>query len=317
MVGLKQTTTGETLCDENDPVILEKIEFADPVVHVAIEPKTRVDQEQLYLAMGKLSEEDPTFKVKIDEETGQTIMSGMGELHLEILIDRLFREFSVEANVGRPQVAYKEGLKKKVEATGRFVRQTGGRGQFGHVEIELEPGESGSGLVFESKITGGNIPKEYISPVREGIQEAMLNGPVAGYPLEDVKVTLVDGSYHDVDSSEMAFKVAGSLAFKDGAKKAKAYLMEPIMDLEVVVPEQYLGDVIGDLNSHRGNVSGINPRSDAQVISATIPLSETFGYATRLRSLSQGRAVFTLQIADFREVPKHITDEIVAKVAGV
>ena len=317
VVGLKQTTTGDTLCDENDPVILEKIEFADPVVHVAIEPKTRVDQEQLYLAMGKLSEEDPTFKVKIDEETGQTIMSGMGELHLEILIDRLFREFSVEANVGRPQVAYKEGLKKKVEATGRFVRQTGGRGQFGHVEIELEPGESGSGLVFESKITGGNIPKEYISPVREGIQEAMLNGPVAGYPLEDVKVTLVDGSYHDVDSSEMAFKVAGSLAFKDGAKKAKAYLMEPIMDLEVVVPEQYLGDVIGDLNSHRGNVSGINPRSDAQVISATIPLSETFGYATRLRSLSQGRAVFTLQIADFREVPKHITDEIVAKVAGV
>jgi len=317
VVGLKETTTGDTLCDELHPVVLEKIVFAEPVVHVAIEPKTRADQEQLYIAMGKLSEEDPTFKVRVDDETGQTIMSGMGELHLEILIDRLFREFAVEANVGRPQVAYKEGFKNKVEATGRFVRQTGGRGQFGHVEIELEPGEPGSGLVFESKITGGDIPKEYISPVREGIQEAMLNGPVAGYPIEDVKVTLVDGSYHQVDSSEIAFKVAGSLAFKDGAQRAKAYLMEPIMELEVVVPEQYLGDVIGDLNSHRGSVSGINPRSDAQVVSATIPLSETFGYATRLRSLTQGRAVFTLQIADFREVPKQITDEIVAKVRGV
>jgi elongation factor G len=317
VVGMKETTTGDTLCDENNPVILEKIEFAEPVVHVAIEPKTRADQEQLHLALSKLSEEDPTFNIRVDEETGQTIMSGMGELHLEILIERLFREFEVEANVGRPQVAYKEGLKKKVAATGRFVRQTGGRGQYGHVEIEMEPGESGSGLVFESKIIGGNIPREYISPVREGIQEAMLNGPVAGYPIEDIKVTLMDGSYHDVDSSEIAFKVAGSLAFKDGAQRAQSYLMEPIMELEVVVPGQYLGDVIGDLNSHRGDVMGLNLRSDAQVVSAKIPLSETFGYATRLRSLTQGRAVFTLQFANFQEVPRQITEEIVARVRGV
>jgi len=316
VVGLKSTTTGDTLCDEKSPIILERIEFAKPVVHVAIEPKTRADQEQLHIALAKLSEEDPTFLVRVDAETGQTVMSGMGELHLEILIDRLFREFKVEASVGRPQVAYKEGLRNKVEATGRFVRQSGGRGQYGHVEIEMEPGEPGTGLVFESKIVGGTIPKEYVNPVRDGIKEAMLNGPVAGYPIEDVKVSLIDGSYHDVDSSEMAFKVAGSMAFKDGAQKAKPFLMEPIMELEVVVPEQYLGDVIGDLNSHRGEVSGINPRSDAQVIGALIPLSETFGYATRLRSLTQGRAVFTLQFSKYREVPKQITDEIVAKVQG-
>jgi elongation factor G len=316
IVGLKGTTTGDTLCDEKHPVILEKIEFSDPVVHVAIEPKTRVDQEQLHAALSKLSEEDPTFVVKLDEDTGQTIMSGMGELHLEILIDRLFREFKVEANVGRPQVAYKEGLGKKVEATGRFVRQTGGRGQFGHVEIEMEPGEAGMGLVFESKIVGGNIPREYINPVREGIAEAMSTGPVAGYPIEDVKVTLVDGSYHEVDSSEVAFKVAGTLAFRDGAGKAGTFLMEPIMSLEVVVPEQYLGDVMGDLNSHRADIQGMNPRSDAQVVKAVIPLSETFGYATRLRSLTQGRAIFTMQFSQYRAVPKNITDEIVAKVRG-
>ncbi|MBI2503947.1 MAG: elongation factor G [Candidatus Latescibacteria bacterium] len=316
VVGLKSTTTGDTLCDEKAPIILERIEFAKPVVHVAIEPKTRADQEQLHIALAKLSEEDPTFLVRVDAETGQTVMSGMGELHLEILIDRLFREFKVEANVGRPQVAYKEGLRNKVEATGRFVRQSGGRGQYGHVEIEMEPGEPGTGLVFESKLVGGSIPREYVNPVRQGIQEAMLNGPVAGYPIEDVKVSLLDGSYHEVDSSEMAFKVAGSMAFKAGALKAKPFLMEPIMELEVVVPEQYLGDVIGDLNSHRGDVSGINPRSDAQVISALIPLSETFGYATRLRSLTQGRAVFTLQFSKYREVPRQITDEIVAKAQG-
>lgn len=316
VVGLKSTTTGDTLCDEKAPVILERIEFAKPVVHVAVEPKTRADQEQLHIALAKLSEEDPTFLVKADAETGQTVMSGMGELHLEILIDRLFREFKVEANVGRPQVAYKEGLRNKVEGTGRFVRQSGGRGQYGHVEIEMEPGEPGTGLVFESKLVGGSIPKEYVNPVRQGIQEAMLNGPVAGFPIEDVKVSLIDGSYHEVDSSEMAFKVAGSMAFKDGAQKAKPFLMEPIMELEVVVPEQYLGDVIGDLNSHRGEVSGINPRSDAQVISALIPLSETFGYATRLRSLTQGRAVFTLQFSKYREVPRQITEEIVAKAQG-
>jgi len=316
IVGLKGTTTGDTLCDEKNSVVLEKIEFSDPVVHVAIEPRTRADQEQLHAALSKLSEEDPTFVVKLDEETGQTIMSGMGELHLEILIDRLFREFKVEANVGRPQVAYKEGLGKKVEATGRFVRQTGGRGQFGHVEIEMEPGEPGAGLVFESQIVGGNIPREYINPVREGIAEAMSAGPVAGYPIEDVKVSLVDGSYHEVDSSEVAFKVAGTIAFREGAGKAGSFLMEPIMALEVVVPEQYLGDVMGDLNSHRADIQGMTPRSDAQVVKAQIPLSETFGYATRLRSLTQGRAIFTMQFAQYRAVPKNITEEIVAKVRG-
>lgn len=311
VVGLKNTTTGDTLCDEPHPIVLEKIEFAEPVVHVAIEPKTRADQEQLHIALSKLSQEDPTFQIKIDDETGQTIMSGMGELHIEILIDRLFREFKVEANVGKPQVAYKEGLRKAVESTGRFVRQTGGRGQYGHVELEIEPGEPGSGLVFESKIIGGNIPREYINPVREGILEAMTTGPVASYPIEDVKVVLVDGSHHEVDSSEVAFKVAGTMAFKDGALKAGPYLMEPIMELEVVVPEQYLGDVMGDLNSHRGEIQGINPRSDAQVVKAFVPLSETFGYATRLRSLTQGRALFTMQFSKYQAVPKHITEEIV------
>ena len=316
VVGLKGTTPGDTLCDENNPVILEKIDFADPVVHIAIEPKTRADQGHLYAALEKLSEEDPTFKVRIDDETGQTIISGMGELHLEILIDRMIREFKVEANVGSPQVAYKEGLAKPVEATGRFVRQSGGRGQFGHVEIEMEPGEAGSGLVFESNIKGGNIPREYISPVRDGIREAMSAGPVAGFPIEDVKVMLVDGSFHEVDSSEVAFKVAGSMAFKDGARRSAPYLMEPVMELEVVVPEQYLGEVIGDINSHRGNVQGVNPRSDAQVITALVPLAETFGYATRLRSLTQGRGVFTLQFAKYKAVPQQITDEIATKTVG-
>ncbi|MGB0606242.1 MAG: elongation factor G, partial [Candidatus Latescibacterota bacterium] len=278
--------------------------------------KTRADQEQLHVALAKLSEEDPTFKVKVDDETGQTVMSGMGELHLEILIDRLFREFKVEANVGQPQVAYKEGLRNPAHGTGRFVRQSGGRGQFGHVELEIEPGEPGTGLVFESKVVGGNVPREFIKPAHDGIAEAMTTGPVAGYPIEDVKVTLVDGSSHAVDSSEMAFKVAGSIGFKDGASKSDPYLMEPIMDLEVVVPEQYLGDVMGDLNSHRGEVQGMNQRSDAQVIKAFIPLSETFGYATRLRSLTQGRAVFTLQFAKYSEVPRNVTEAIIAKVNG-
>ena len=311
IVGLKDTTTGDTLCDENNPLLLEKIEFAKPVLHVAVEPKTRADQEQLFAALTKLSDEDPTFVVRIDEETGQTVISGMGELHLEILIDRLFREFKVAAKVGKPQVAYKEGLGQAVQATGRFVRQTGGRGQYGHVEIEIEPGEPGSGMVFDSKISGGSIPREYISSVQQGIQEAMTSGPMAGYPVEDAKVFLVDGSYHEVDSSEMAFKVAGSMAFRDGAKKAKPFLMEPVMDLEVVVPEQYLGDVIGDLTSHRGEIQGVNTRSDAQVIASQIPLSETFGYATRLRSLTQGRAVFTMQFAKYERVPAQISEEIV------
>ena len=311
IVGLKDTTTGDTLCDESNPLLLEKIEFAKPVLHVAVEPKTRADQEQLLAALTKLSDEDPTFVVRIDEETGQTVISGMGELHLEILLDRLFREFKVAAKVGTPQVAYKEGLGQAVEATGRFVRQTGGRGQYGHVEIEIEPGEPGSGMVFESKITGGSIPREYISSVQQGIQEAMTSGPIAGYPVEDAKVVVVDGSYHEVDSSEIAFKVAGSMAFRDGAKKAKPFLMEPVMDLEVVVPEQYLGDVIGDLTSHRGEIQGINTRSDAQVVVSQIPLSETFGYATRLRSLTQGRAVFTMQFAKYERVPAQISEKIV------
>ena len=311
IVGLKDTTTGDTLCDEKNPLLLEKIEFAKPVLHVAVEPKTRADQEQLFAALTKLSDEDPTFVVRIDEETGQTVISGMGELHLEILIDRLFREFKVAAKVGKPQVAYKEGLGQAVQATGRFVRQTGGRGQYGHVEIEIEPGEPGSGMVFDSKISGGSIPREYISSVQQGIQEAMTSGPMAGYPVEDAKVFLVDGSYHEVDSSEMAFKVAGSMAFRDGAKKAKPFLMEPVMDLEVVVPEQYLGDVIGDLTSHRGDIQGVKTRSDAQVIASQIPLSETFGYATRLRSLTQGRAVFTMQFAKYERVPVQISEEIV------
>ena len=316
VVGLKDTTTGDTLCDEANPVQLEKIEFAKPVVHVAIEPKTRADQQQLHLALGKLADEDPTFVVRVDEDTGQTLISGMGELPLEILTDRLFREFKVEANIGRPQVAYKEGIASSVEAVGRFVRQTGGRGQYGHAEIELEPGEVGAGLVFESNIVGGAIPREYVSSVRDGIQEAMSSGPVAGYPIEDIKVSLVDGSYHEVDSSEMAFKVAGSMAFKEGAAKAKPFLMEPIMELEVVVPEQYLGDVIGDLNSHRADVLNIHTRSDAQVITAHIPLAESFGYATRLRSLTQGRAVFTMQFGKYEALPKQISEEIVAKVRG-
>ncbi|MEW6752203.1 MAG: elongation factor G [Candidatus Latescibacterota bacterium] len=316
VVGLKNTTTGDTLCDEGHPVVLEKIEFAEPVVHVAIEPRTRADQDQLHTALARLIEEDPTFRVKADPETGQTVMSGMGELHLEILTDRLSREFRVEANIGRPQVAYRESLGGKAHGTGRFVRQTGGRGQYGHVEIELEPGEPGSGLVFEAEIVGGAIPREFVNPVREGIAEAMGVGPVAGYPVADVKVTLVDGSYHEVDSSEMAFKVAGSMAFKDGARRAQPYLMEPIMDLEVVVPEQYLGDVMGDLNAHRAEIRGTSVRSDAQVVKAAVPLSETFGYATRLRSLTQGRAIFTMQFARYQQVPRVITEEIVARVRG-
>ena len=316
VVGLKDTTTGDTLCDEAHQITLEKIVFAEPVVHVAIEPKTRADQEALQAALIKLAEEDPTFRVRVDPDTAQTVISGMGELHLEILVDRMFREFKVEANVGKPQVAYKEGLRVQSHGTGRFVRQSGGRGQYGHVELELYPGEAGTGLVFENKTVGGSVPREYVNAVKQGIAESMVNGPVAGYPIEDLKVELVDGSYHDVDSSEMAFKIAGSMGFKDGAGRAKPFLMEPIMSLDVVVPEQYLGDVIGDMNSHRAEVEGINPRSDAQVITANVPLSETFGYATRLRSLTQGRAVFSLEFSKFREVPKSVMEEIVARVQG-
>ena len=316
VVGLKDTTTGDTLCDEAHQLILEKIEFAEPVVHVAIEPKTRADQQSLQAALAKLAEEDPTFRVRVDPDTAQTVISGMGELHLEILIDRLFREFKVAANVGKPQVAYKEGLRVPSHGTGRFVRQSGGRGQYGHVELEVYPGEAGTGLVFDNKIVGGAVPREYVNAVKQGITEAMANGPVAGYPIEDVKIELVDGSHHEVDSSEMAFKIAGSMGFKDGAARSKPFLMEPLMSLEVVVPEQYLGDVIGDLNSHRADIEGITTRSDAQVITAKVPLSETFGYATRLRSLTQGRAVFSLQFSNFREVPKSVMEEIVATIQG-
>ena len=315
VVGLKDTATGETLCDEKDPVILESMEFAKPVISVAIEPKTKVDQDQLGLALGKLAEEDPTFHMAVDPDTGQTIISGMGELHLEIIVDRLKREFRVEANVGRPQVTYKEAIRNAVQSVqGRFVRQSGGRGQYGHVVINVEPGDPGAGLVFENKITGGAIPTEYIPAVRAGIQEAMTGGILAGYPIDDVKVELFDGSYHEVDSSEIAFKIAGSMAFQEAARRAKAYLMEPIFDVEVVVPEDYMGDVIGDLNARRGNIVGMVNRPDAQVITATVPLSEMFGYATKLRSLTQGRAIYSMEFSKFEEMPKHIAEEILSSV---
>ena len=315
VVGLKDTATGETLCDEKEPVILEAMEFAKPVISVAIEPKTKADQDQLGVALSKLTEEDPTFHVAVDPDTGQTIISGMGELHLEIIVDRLKREFRVEANVGKPQVTYKEAIRNAVQNIhGRFVRQSGGRGQYGHVVINLEPGESGKGLVFENKITGGAIPSEYISAVRAGIQEAMTGGVLAGYPIDDVKVELFDGSYHDVDSSEIAFKIAGSIAFQEAAKRAKTYLMEPVFDVEVVVPEDYMGDVMGDLNARRGHIVGIVNRPDAQVISATVPLSEMFGYATKLRSITQGRAIYSMEFSKFEEMPQSIAEDILSSV---
>ena len=315
VVGLKDTATGETLCDEKEPVILESMDFAKPVISVAIEPRTKVDQDQLGVALNKLTEEDPTFHVAIDPDTGQTIISGMGELHLEIIVDRLKREFRVEANVGKPQVTYKEALRNAVENIhGRFVRQSGGRGQYGHVVINLEPGVPGTGLVFENKITGGAIPSEYIPAVRAGIQEAMTGGVLAGYPIDDVKVELFDGSYHDVDSSEIAFKIAGSIAFQEAAKRAKTYLMEPVFDVEVVVPEDYMGDVMGDLNARRGHIVGIVNRPNAQVISATVPLSEMFGYATKLRSITQGRAIYSMEFSKFEEMPQSIAEDILSSV---
>ena len=316
VVGLKDTATGETLCDEKEPVILESMDFAKPVISVAIEPRTKADQDQLGIALSKLTEEDPTFHVAIDPDTGQTIISGMGELHLEIIVDRLKREFRVEANVGKPQVTYKEAIRNAVQNIhGRFVRQSGGRGQYGHVVINLEPGKSGTGLVFENKITGGAIPSEYISAVRAGIQEAMTGGVLAGYPIDDVKVELFDGSYHDVDSSEIAFKIAGSMAFQEAAKRAKTYLMEPVFDVEVVVPEDYMGDVMGDLNARRGHIVGIVNRPDAQVISATVPLSEMFGYATKLRSITQGRAIYSMEFSKFEEMPQSIAEDILSSVS--
>lgn len=312
VVGLKDTTTGDTLCDEKNPIVLESMEFPDPVIDIAIEPKTKADQDKLGLSLARLAEEDPTFKVRIDHETGQTVISGMGELHLEIIVDRLLREFKVEANVGKPQVAYRETIRTKVQAEGKFVRQSGGRGQYGHVWLELEPLEPGTGFVFENKIVGGVVPKEYIAPVEAGIREAMQSGVLAGYPVVDVKATLFDGSYHEVDSSEMAFKVAASMAFKEGSKKANPVILEPIMKVEITTPEEYMGDIMGDFNSRRGRIEGMEMRAGAQVIRGHVPLSEMFGYATNLRSISQGRASYSMQFSHYEEVPRNIADEIIS-----
>ena len=311
-VGLKDTSTGDTLCDEDHKIILETMEFPEPVISVAIEPKTKAGQEKMGVALQKLAEEDPTFKTYTDEETGQTIISGMGELHLDILVDRMLREFKVEANVGKPQVAYKETITKSAKAEAKFARQSGGRGQYGHVFIEIEPQEPGTGYEFVNKIVGGAIPKEYIGPVDNGIKEAMENGVIAGYPILDVKVTLYDGTFHEVDSSEMAFKIAGSMAFKDAVNKAKPVILEPIFKLEITVPEEYMGDVMGDVNSRRGRIEGMEARAGAQVIRGFVPLSEMFGYATDLRSKTQGRGVYTMQFSHYEEVPKSISEDIVA-----
>jgi len=316
-IGLKDTRTGDTLADENHPIILEAMKFPEPVISVAIEPKTKADQDKLGVALQKLSEEDPTFRVHSDAETGQTIISGMGELHLEIIVDRMKREFKVEANVGRPQVAYRETVRKRVEyVEGKFIRQSGGRGQYGHVVIHLEPGKAGTGFVFEDNIVGGVIPKEYINPIEAGVKEALENGVLAGYPMVDVKVELVDGSFHDVDSSEMAFKIAGSMAVKEAARQASPILLEPVMDVEVVTPSDYMGDVIGDLSARRGKIGGMTQRADAQIVAASVPLAEMFGYSTTLRSMSQGRAIYSMQFSHYSEVPKAKAEEIVSKVKG-
>jgi len=315
-VGLRTATTGDTLCDEDKPIVLESIDFPDPVISIAIEPKSKADQEKLGLSLQKLATEDPSFKVRTDEETGQTIISGMGELHLEIIVDRLLREFNVGANVGKPQVAYRETVRKAVEQQGRFVRQTGGRGQYGDVWIKLEPQTPGGGFEFVDAIKGGSIPREYIPAVEKGIKEATENGTLAGYPVVDVKVTLFDGSYHDVDSSEIAFKIAGSMAFKQAARKAHPVLLEPIMSVEVVVPEDFMGDVIGDLSSRRGKVLGMDTRPAAQAIDARVPLAQMFGYATDLRSMTQGRATYTMQFSHYEPVPAAVAEGIIAKYDG-
>jgi elongation factor G len=316
-IGLKRVTTGETLCDPEYPVALETMHFPEPVIHVAIEPKSKVDEEKMATALGRLSEEDPTFRVRTDDETGQTIIAGMGELHLEIIVDRMLREFSVQANVGKPQVAYKETVSTAIEETYRFIKQTGGKGMFAVVRLRIEPQtEPAKGFEFHSEVTGGRIPREYWPAVEKGIVEAMENGVIAGYPVVDVKATLVDGQYHDVDSSEMAFKIAGMSAFREFARKAKPRLLEPIMDVEVVVPEEYMGDVIGDLTSRRGRIGGMFQRSDARVIAASVPLAEMFGYSTKLRSITQGRAVYSMQFSRYETLPQSIAEEIVAKVKG-
>ena len=315
-VGLKDTTTGDTLCDEAKPIILESMEFPDPVISVAVEPKTKNDQEKMGIALQKLAEEDPTFRVRTDQETGQTIISGMGELHLEIIVDRMLREFKVDCNVGNPQVAYRETIRKSAKAEGKFVRQSGGHGQYGHCWLELTPQEPGAGFTFENKIVGGVIPKEFINPIENGVREAMDNGVIAGYPMVDVKVTVYDGSYHEVDSSEMAFKIAGSMAFRNGAEKANPVLLEPYVKVEVIVPEEYMGDVMGDINSRRGRIEGMEARNGAQVINAFVPLSEMFGYSTDLRSKTQGRGNYSMEVSYYDEVPKNIAEAIIAKNKG-
>ncbi|GIP50861.1 elongation factor G [Paenibacillus sp. DXFW5] len=315
-VGLKDTGTGDTLCDEKAPVILESMNFPDPVIEIAVEPKTKADQDKMGVALGKLTEEDPTLRAHTDEETGQTILAGMGELHLDIIIDRMRREFKVETNVGKPQVAYRETFKAPARVEGKFVRQSGGRGQYGHVWVEFEPLEPGTGNQFESKIVGGSVPREYIAPAQQGIEEAMKNGVLAGFPLVDVKATIVDGSYHDVDSSEMAFKIAGSMALKAAKEKCQPVLLEPIMKVEVTVPEEYMGDVMGMLNSRRGRIEGMDSRGGAQIIRAKVPLSEMFGYSTTLRSGTQGRGVFSMELSHYEEVPRSISEEIVSKNKG-
>lgn len=315
-VGLKNTTTGDTLCDEANPIILESMHFPEPVISVAIEPKSKVDEEKLAIALGRLAEEDPTFRVRTDEETSQTIISGMGELHLEIIVDRMKREFNVQANVGRPQVAYRETIKRIAEQEGKYIRQTGGRGQYGHVWLKVEPLQAGSGFEFVNKIVGGAIPREYIPAVEKGVKEALNSGALAGYTLVDLRVTLFDGSFHEVDSSEMAFKIAGSMALKEAAKKANPVILEPIMKIEVIVPEDYMGDVIGDLNSRRGKIMNMESKSKLQYIHGQVPLAEMFGYSTTLRSLSQGRGNYNMEPSHYEEVPKQVSDKILEKAKG-
>ncbi|UCC78560.1 MAG: elongation factor G [Candidatus Zixiibacteriota bacterium] len=317
LVGLKETTTGNTICTEGNPIILEQMSFPNPVIYIAIEPKTKADQDRLSGALERLSEEDPTFQVKVDPETAQTIMSGMGELHLEILTERMKREFKVAANVGKPQVAYRETITAEAKAEGKFIRQTGGRGQYGHVKIRVYPNDTGKGFLFINKIVGGNIPADYIPSVEKGIKEALDNGVLAGYPMVDIRIELYDGSYHEVDSSDLAFRIAGSIAFQEAARKAEPTILEPIMDIEIVVPEEYMGDIIGDLNTRRGKVAGMIHRAEAVVIAAQVPLSEMFGYATILRSLSQGRAVYSMQFSHYSAVPEDIQDKMVKRVRGV
>ncbi|MFY9494099.1 MAG: elongation factor G, partial [Limnochordia bacterium] len=310
VVGLRDTSTGDSLADADNPILLESVVFPEPVINLAVEPKSKADQDKLGVALQRLAEEDPTFRVYSDEETGQTIIAGMGELHLEIIVDRLLREFRVEANIGKPQVAYRETITQAAKAEGKFVRQSGGRGQYGHIILEVEPNEPGAGFEFTSKIVGGAVPREFVGAVEDGVKEAMLSGVVAGYPVIDVKVTAVDGSYHEVDSSELAFKIAGSMGFKEAMRNAKPALLEPMMALEVVTPEDFLGDVIGDINSRRGKIEGIEPRGNTQIVKGHVPLAEMFGYATVLRSLTQGRAQHTMSFAYYEQVPQNLAEEI-------